>query len=207
VTAPGQELPRPLPIRPRPATGESVGSYIRRLAQANHLRPGYLRRYLNSQPSQDSTLRLDWLAALAGRTLPDLERALADPIRRHADKPALFTAIRDDAHDAGHSIRALADRHGVHRRTVRQALTSPTPPARKKQPPRRSRLDPFKNAIDAMLRAEQNDPAQRIQTIQSIFDRLVVDHGMTDVSYSTVQHYVTRRRDEPPPHRVMARRG
>ncbi|WP_018640045.1 helix-turn-helix domain-containing protein [Parafrankia elaeagni] len=54
--------------------------------------------------------------------MPELERALADPIRRQADKPSLFTAIRDDAHDTGHSIRALADRHGVHRRTVRQAL-------------------------------------------------------------------------------------
>jgi hypothetical protein len=29
------------------------------------------------------------------------------------------------------SIRALARRHGVHRRTVRQALTDATPPARK----------------------------------------------------------------------------
>ena len=29
------------------------------------------------------------------------------------------------------SIRALARRHGVHRRTVRQALADATPPARK----------------------------------------------------------------------------
>ena len=34
--------PAPLPIRPRPAAGEPVSSYIRRLATANHLRPSYL---------------------------------------------------------------------------------------------------------------------------------------------------------------------
>jgi len=72
---------------------------------------------------------------------------------------------------------------------------------------RRGLMDPFKNAIDAMLRAERDDPTQRPLTVQRIFDRLGADHGMTDVSYSTVQHYVARRRDEPPPHRVMARRG
>lgn len=37
-------LPRPLPIRPRSVAGESPVSYIRRLANANHLRPGYLFR-------------------------------------------------------------------------------------------------------------------------------------------------------------------
>jgi hypothetical protein len=36
--------PCPLPIRPRPMTGESPASYLRRLARANHLRPGYPRR-------------------------------------------------------------------------------------------------------------------------------------------------------------------
>jgi len=34
----------------------------------------------------------------------------------------LFEAIRRDERRDGLSIRALADRHGVHRRTVRQAL-------------------------------------------------------------------------------------
>lgn len=38
--------PRPLPFRPRPMAGDTVASYVRRLARANHLRPGYLHRYL-----------------------------------------------------------------------------------------------------------------------------------------------------------------
>ncbi|MGI8680541.1 MAG: hypothetical protein ACR2JO_00085, partial [Mycobacteriales bacterium] len=43
----------------------------------------------------------------------------------------LFAAIRRDARIEGLSIRALADRYRVHRRTVRQALDSPAPPVRK----------------------------------------------------------------------------
>src|ERR1019366_8031764 len=62
---PDASPPRPLPIRPRPVTGESPASYLRRLARANHLRPGYLRRYLRS-PGEEAAIRLDWLAVLAG---------------------------------------------------------------------------------------------------------------------------------------------
>jgi lambda repressor-like predicted transcriptional regulator len=43
----------------------------------------------------------------------------------------LFAAIRRDARVEGLSVRTLATRFGVHRRTVRQALASAVPPARK----------------------------------------------------------------------------
>ena len=44
----------------------------------------------------------------------------------------MFEAIRRDRRDDPDvSIRELAVRHGVHRRTVRQALASAEPPARK----------------------------------------------------------------------------
>ncbi len=39
----------------------------------------------------------------------------------------LFEAIRRDARGEELSVRALAKRYGVHRRTVRQALRSPVP--------------------------------------------------------------------------------
>ena len=56
----------------------------------------------------------------------------------------LFAVIRRDARVEDLSIRELADRHHVHRRTVRQALASALPPARK-TPVRVSRkLEPFK---------------------------------------------------------------
>ncbi len=138
--------PRPLPFRPRPVTGESTSSYVRRLARANHLRPAYLRRYL-ADP-QNGTIRIDLLAALEGRSPAVLEYALADLGRQQGRHPhrgpraspdriaartAIFAAIRSDA-ELGMSYRALADRHGVHRRTVLQALRSPVPAPRKPMP-------------------------------------------------------------------------
>jgi len=43
----------------------------------------------------------------------------------------VFEEIRRDRRVGGLSIRQLAERHQVHRRTVRQALASATPPTRK----------------------------------------------------------------------------
>jgi hypothetical protein len=66
----------------------------------------------------------------------------------------LFEAIRRDRRREELSIRQLADRHRVHRRTVRQALASATPPARKKRVYEAPVLDPVRPLIDAMLRSD-----------------------------------------------------
>jgi hypothetical protein len=202
--------PRPLPFRPRPTAGETIASYVRRLARANHLRPGYLRRYLRD-PGNPGQVRLDWLAVLAGRDPAAIERALTSPhpgpgprpAARRKGKAALFTEIRRDAEQAGLSVRALADRHGVHRRTVREALASPVPAPRKRPAGRASKLDPFKDAIGTVLQQEADNPGQPARTAKEIFDWLVAEHGATDVSYSTVRGYVAGRRTlRPGPRRT-----
>jgi lambda repressor-like predicted transcriptional regulator len=43
----------------------------------------------------------------------------------------LYERIRKDNREEGLSIRALAAKHRVHRRTVREALASAVPPGRK----------------------------------------------------------------------------
>ena len=64
----------------------------------------------------------------------------------------MFEAIRRDRRDDPDvSIRELAVRHGVHRRTVRQALASAEPPPRKVPVRTAPVLDPVKPLIDAML--------------------------------------------------------
>jgi len=70
----------------------------------------------------------------------------------------LFEAIRRDERRDGLSIRALADRHGVHRRTVRAALASAVPPDRKTPARAAPKLDPAKALIDEMLRADLSAP-------------------------------------------------
>lgn len=71
-------------------------------------------------------------------------------------------------------------------RTVREALTSPWPQPRKKPPPRRSRLDAFKSATDRMLREGLDTPRKPRHTRRRIYDRLVIEHDMEGISYSTV---------------------
>jgi hypothetical protein len=206
------QAPRPLPFRPRPAAGETAVSYVRRLARANHLRPGYLRRYLRD-PANPGQVRLDWLAALAGRDQATIERAVAGPHHGPGSRPAapargkaaLFAEIRQDAGQAGLSVRALADLHGVHRRTVRQALASPVPAPRKRPTGRTSKLDPFKDAIGTILQQEADNPDQPVRTAKEIFNWLATEHGATQVSYSTVRNYVAGRRTlRPRPRRVPA---
>src|SRR5260370_15393164 len=56
----------------------------------------------------------------------------------------------------GSSIRELADRHHVHRRTVRQALDSAVPPPRKSYPQRpRPAIDVYAAVIDGWLLADR----------------------------------------------------
>jgi transposase len=110
-------------------------------------------------------------------------------------KVELYAAIRRDARVEALSIRALATRYRVHRRTVREALASAVPPARK--PPRRSspRLDAVRELIDAMLRADLAAPVKQRHTCRRIFQRLVDEHR-AEISYSSVVNYVGHRRPQ-----------
>ncbi|MGH2961000.1 MAG: IS21 family transposase, partial [Solirubrobacterales bacterium] len=61
-----------------------------------------------------------------------------------------FEQIRRDRDREGLSIRALAERHGVHRRAVRQALVSALPPAKRSPVGRPApKLGPYRALIDA----------------------------------------------------------
>jgi hypothetical protein len=68
----------------------------------------------------------------------------------------LFEQIRRDRRAGGSSIRDLAVRHQVHRRTVRQAVVSAVPPPRKAYPPRaRPAIGPYAAVIDEWLVADR----------------------------------------------------
>jgi transposase len=108
----------------------------------------------------------------------------------------LFAAIRRDARREELSIRALADRHGVHRRTVRAALASALPPPRKQRVAQAPKLDPVKPLIDEMLTADLYAPRKQRHTARRVHTRLLDEHGVDGLTYSTVRDYVRRRRPE-----------
>ena len=108
----------------------------------------------------------------------------------------LFEQIRKDRRVEGASIRELAGRHGVHRRTVRQALGSAMPPRRKAYPRRaRPAIDPYAAVIDSWLLADRQVPRKQRHTARRVWQRLVAEHGAT-VSEVTVSRYVGRRKAE-----------
>jgi transposase len=107
-----------------------------------------------------------------------------------------FEQIRRDRDLEGLSIRALAVRHGVHRRAVRQALLSPLPPAKRGPVGRPApKLGPYRAPIDAWLEADREAPRKQRHTAKRIHRRLVDEHG-ADVAEVTVRQHVRRRKRE-----------
>jgi transposase len=108
----------------------------------------------------------------------------------------LYAAIRRDSRVSGLSSRALAAKYKVGRRTVALALSSAWPGPRKKLPPRKTRLDPFKDLIDQILRADLDEPRKQRHTTKRIFDRLVAEQNAAGISYPMVRAYVAARKPE-----------
>ena len=108
----------------------------------------------------------------------------------------LFEQIRRDREFAGMSTHALAGRYGVHRRTVRQALESPVPPARKRPEGRPApRLGEWRALIDSWLIADRDAPCKQRHTAKRIHERLRDEHGV-EVSERHVRRYVRERRQQ-----------
>jgi transposase len=84
----------------------------------------------------------------------------------------LYAAIRFDWQRNQMSVRALADKYGVHRRTVREAIASPIPPPRRSPPRRTLVLDAVRDAVDAMLREDLTAPRKQRHTAKRVFERL-----------------------------------
>lgn len=111
-------------------------------------------------------------------------------------KVELFEQIRRDRRNEGLSIRELAERYRVHRRTVRQALANALPPPRKAYPRRaRPAIDPYADVIDAWLLADRDMPRKQRHTARRVWQRLVAEHGAA-LAEVTVSRYVAVRRIE-----------
>lgn len=108
----------------------------------------------------------------------------------------LFEEIRVAHRMDGLSIRELADRFHVHRRTVRDALHDPNPPGRKDYRQRaRPVLGPWTDLIDEWLTADLSAPRKQRHTATRVHQRLVAEYG-AKVGLRTVSKYVAAKRAE-----------
>jgi transposase len=87
------------------------------------------------------------------------------------------------------SIRALAEKHGVHRRTVRQALVSAVPPVRASTERPSPALGRWTTVIDGWLEADRSAPKKQRHTARRVFQRLVEELD-AEISESSVRRYV-----------------
>ena len=93
------------------------------------------------------------------------------------------------------SIRALADRHQVHRRTVRQALGDSVPPVRKPPVRRAPVLGPYEATIRGWLVADLTAPRKQRHTARRVWQRLLEEEGAV-VAESSVRSLVAQLRVE-----------
>ena len=105
-----------------------------------------------------------------------------------------FERIRRDARE-GASIRELARRHKVHRRTVRQALADATPPPRKPAEREAVAFGRYEPIVRDWLTQDLEAPRKQRHTARRVWQRLVDEHG-AELAESTVRPHVARLKVE-----------
>jgi transposase len=107
----------------------------------------------------------------------------------------LFERIRRDKREEHLSVRALARRHRVHRRTVRQALASAMPSPRRVPPRAAPVMGAWVPTIRAWLEADREAPRKQRHTARRVWQRLVEEHDAR-VAEVTVRRAVREIRSE-----------
>ncbi|HVM12919.1 MAG TPA: IS21 family transposase [Egibacteraceae bacterium] len=107
----------------------------------------------------------------------------------------LYERIRRANRDEGLGIRALALRFRVHRRTIREALSSATPAERKVPERTAPALGPWQGTIRGWLSDDLTAPRKQRHTAHRVWERLTHECGAT-VAEATVRAYVAKVRFE-----------
>ena len=109
-------------------------------------------------------------------------------------KVELFEQIRREYEFGVGTIRAVAQKLGVHRRMVRQALASAEPPERKRVKRERPAIGPVQPFIDAILASDRTAPRKQRHTAHRIYERIRRELPEHKVAEATVRVYVRQRK-------------
>ena len=105
----------------------------------------------------------------------------------------LYARVRRACHVDDLSIREVARRFGLDRRTVAKMLRHSVPPGYRREKPRpRPKLDPYVGIIDRILEEDRDRPRKQRHTAKRIFDRLQEEYGFTG-GYTIVKDHVRAR--------------
>ena len=106
----------------------------------------------------------------------------------------LFKQIRREYEHGSGTIIGTANKFGVHRRTVRQAIECAVPPERKKPDRKRAKFDLVKGFIERILLDDERAPRKQRHTAHRIFSRLQTELPEAEVAERSVRQYVAEIR-------------
>lgn len=108
----------------------------------------------------------------------------------------LFEEIRREYEHGVGTIKGVAQKLGVHRRMVREALASAVPRERKKAVRNRPKIEQASSFIEAILESDKRAPRKQRHTAHRIWHRLKEEMPDLKISESTVRRHVRERKEE-----------
>jgi transposase len=115
-------------------------------------------------------------------------------MRRRKGTVELFEEIRREYEFGIGTVQGVARKLGVHRRLVREALSTAVPAEQPPRPRTRPRLEPIGAFINAILEADQRAPRKQRHTAHRIYVRLGQERPERPIAESTVRQYVRERK-------------
>ena len=106
----------------------------------------------------------------------------------------LYKRLRREYEHGLGTIRGVAQKYKVHRRTVRAALRNAVPPKRKVTPRERPKMALAIPFIDAILENDLKATFNHRHTAHQIWGRMQVEMPACDIGESTVRAYVRVRK-------------